>query len=42
MSQDIEDTPNPRSGFGVFAFAGVWGVGPGGRPMDTIGELVPV
>ena len=22
MSQDIEDTPNPRSGFGVFALAG--------------------
>jgi hypothetical protein len=30
MSQDIEDTPNPWSGFGVLVSRGVPGAGPGG------------
>ena len=33
MSQDIEDTPNPRQGAGCLRGGGVRGVGPGGRPV---------
>ena len=33
MSQDIEDTVNPRQGRGFDRFRGFPGVGPGGRPV---------